>query len=69
MESRVAVLETIARNTESALAEIRSELRGMRTSIDAELRDIRAAQARDFRWMLAAFAALLGVMAHGFHWF
>jgi len=57
MEARVAVLETMARSTEAALADIR-----------AELRDIRSAQARDFRWMLAAFAALLGVMAHGFHW-
>lgn len=59
--SRVAVLEQIARNTETILSEIRSELREVRTEARA-----------DFRWlmgvMLGGLASLAGVMAHGFHW-
>jgi len=61
MPSRVAVLEEIARNTETMLAEIR-----------ADIREVRDAQRGDFRWMMTVWisgmAALLAVMAHGFHW-
>ena len=56
-EPRVAVLEQIARNTETSLAEIHKDIRELRT---------------DNRWllgiMLAGFASMLGVMAKGFHW-
>jgi tRNA threonylcarbamoyladenosine modification (KEOPS) complex Pcc1 subunit len=57
LEPRVAVLEQIARDTAIILAEIR-----------ADIREMRSAMRTDFRWLLAALAALLGVMAHGFHW-
>lgn len=68
MESRVAVLEQIARSTSSSLERIERRL------------DMQAAAQRsDFRWLLgvtlAGFATLLGAygtllaaMAHGFHW-
>jgi hypothetical protein len=56
------VLEEIARNTSVALTEIR-----------ADVRELRQETHRDFRWvlgiLLGAWASLLGVMAHGFHWF
>jgi hypothetical protein len=72
LPSRVAVLEQIARTTEAALARI-----------EVRLDRIEARQADDFRFlvrlqitlitvtitlMLAGFATLGGVMAHGFHW-
>jgi hypothetical protein len=61
METRVAVLEQIARTTAASLERI--ELR-----LDAASMDQRS----DFRWllgmMLGTAGALLGVMAHGFHW-
>ena len=61
MESRVAVLEQIARATTASLE--RS---------DRRLDIIEREQRADFRWLLglilAQTGALLGVMAHGFHW-
>jgi hypothetical protein len=59
LSSRVAVLEQIARDTATALADIRTELRGLRTELREDLRDIRQAQRSDFRW-------LLGIMLGGF---
>ena len=61
IESRTAVLEQIARSTEAILGEMRTDIR-----------EIRVQQDRDFRWLLGLYlagtAAILGVMAHGFHW-
>jgi hypothetical protein len=75
MESRVAVLEQIARTTTAALERIE---RGMDAQ-KSERRALAAEHRADFRWllgvmlagfatMLGAFGAMLGVMAHGFHW-
>jgi hypothetical protein len=75
MESRVAVLEQIARTTTAALDRIERRLDSVDRRIDAMVSDQRA----DFRWlvgimlggfgaMLGGSGALLGVMAHGFHW-
>ena len=68
METRVAVLEQIARTTAASLERIECRLDAVSTD-----------QRSDFRWLLgmmlgatgtvlAALAGLLGVMAHGFHW-
>jgi hypothetical protein len=61
MESRVAVLEQIARATTATL-----------DRIDRRLGSVLAEQRSHFRWllgiMLGGFGAMLGVMAHGFHW-
>jgi hypothetical protein len=55
--ARVAVLEQIARSTAVTLGEMHKDIRELRT---------------DMRWllsiMLGGFAAMLGEMAHGFHW-
>ena len=75
MESRVAVLEEIARNTAATLARIERRLDSMDRRIDG----LGATQRADFRWLvgimfggfsatIAGFATMLGVMAHGFHW-
>jgi hypothetical protein len=57
ISSRVAVLEQIARSTASELGEIHKDIRELCT---------------DNRWlmgiMLGGFIAILGAVAHGFHW-
>ncbi len=61
MESRVAVLQQIARTTTASLERIEQRM-------DPLAADHRA----DFRWLrgirLGGFGALLGAMAHGFPW-
>jgi hypothetical protein len=57
MEARVAKLESDMGHVMTTLTEIRTDIREVK-------KDARA----DFRWMLAGFAALLGVMAKGFGW-
>jgi hypothetical protein len=68
METRVAVLEQLARTTTSSLERLERRM-------DLVVADQRS----DFRWMvgimlggfsvmLGGFGAMLGVMAHGFHW-
>lgn len=75
MESRVAVLEQIARTTNATLERMERRL----DLIGVEFRASVAEQRADFRWllgimlagfgtMIGLFAGLLGVMAHGFHW-
>ena len=93
MESRVAVLEQIARNTVASLERIERRfdtvdrrfetLDGRYSSrfdtvdrrfdtLDRRIDGLTAEHRRDFRWligmMLGGFGAMLGVMAHGFHW-
>lgn len=59
---RLAVLEEIAKNTKATLERI-----------DRRLDAIETNQRTDFRWLLGiilgGYVGLLGVMAHGFHWF
>ena len=68
MESRVAVLEQIARDTAASLERIERRLDGL----DRRMDGLAGEQHRDFRWligmMLGTTGALLGVMVHGFHW-
>ncbi len=79
LEARVAVLEQIARSTAAAIDRIERRLETMdvahRAAIDRlerRIEAIEAAHRADFRWLLGimfgAWASLLGVMAHGFHW-
>jgi hypothetical protein len=75
MESRVAVLEEIARNTALTLTRIERRLDAVDQRFDVQ----SATQRADFCWLvgimfggfsatIAGFATMLGVMAHGFHW-
>jgi len=82
MESRVAVLEQIARTMASGLERIdrRFDATDRRLEVIDRRFDAFSAEHRaDFRWllgvvlggfaaMLGGFGAMLGVMAHGFHW-
>jgi hypothetical protein len=68
MESRVAVLEQIARDTARALDRIERRMDGLDRRIDTLAHEHHA----EFRWLLGMIlgttGAMLGVMAHGFHW-
>ena len=79
MESRVAILEQIARSTVASLERIERRLDSLDTrtsawfdTIDRRFDLVDTAYRGDFRWllgiMLGGFGALLGVMAHGFRW-
>jgi hypothetical protein len=68
IETRVAVLEQIARGTEASILRL-----------ERSIERIAARQVTDFRWIISllglvvgggitGFATLLGVMAHGFKW-
>ena len=75
MEARVAVLESIAQTTASAIERLDRSMERLERRMDA----LAAEQRTDFRWllgimlggfvtMLGAMAGLLAAMAHGFHW-
>lgn len=75
MESRVPVLEQIARMTTAGLERIERRMDAQ----TAEIRALSAEHRADFRWllgvmlagfatMLGAFGTMLAAMAHGFHW-
>ena len=82
MESRVAVLEQIARNTSATLERLERRFEAIDRrfeSIDRRIDILTSEHRADFRWllgvmlggfgaMLGGFGAMLGVMAHGFHW-
>jgi hypothetical protein len=82
MESRVAVLEQIARSLLSGQERIERRFDVVDRRFDAVDRRVDilgAKQNADFRWllgiilggfgaMLGGFSAVLGVVAHGFHW-
>jgi hypothetical protein len=82
MESRVAVLEQIARSATASSERIERRFDAVDRRFDVMERRFDALSAEyraDFRWllgimlggfgaMLGGFGAMLGVMAHGFHW-
>lgn len=83
MEARVAVLETLAAQTLTTLAEMRkeihdfrSEVRGdlhdLRTELRTEVRDLRRIHDRDFRITFGAIitttVGLAALIAHVAHW-
>ena len=84
MEARVAVLEQIAKQTSETLADIRTDLAGIRADLRTDLTAIRAdsktgfeaardRHERDFRITVGAIITvalgLAALMAKGFHWY
>lgn len=79
MESRVAILEQIARTTSATLDRMERRMDLMSGEMSAEIRAMATDHHADFRWLLGVMLAgfgtmigllggLLGEMAHGFHW-
>jgi septal ring factor EnvC (AmiA/AmiB activator) len=59
-------------NIKEAIGEAKESSRSLKEAIDEikkDLRDMRKTQKADFLWLLGAFAAMFGIMAHGFRWF
>jgi len=69
IDRRVAVLEQIARDTATALQDIRAELRQLRSDMNTEIRELR----RELRWllrlMIGGFVGTWALLGHGSHWF
>jgi hypothetical protein len=79
MESRVAVLERIAEQTDATLRDIRSELRDfriemreLRQDMHAGLNEVRRVHERDFRLTFGALIAtavgVASLIARSVHW-
>ncbi len=75
MESRVTALEHLARSTAATLERIERKFDAIDRRfevIDRRIDALASEHRADFRWllgvMLGGFGAMLGVMAHGFHW-
>lgn len=72
LRPRVAVLEEVTRGTRAVLERIERRLDAMETRLDQQMRTLDQNARSDFRWLLGTTlgwgAALLAVMAHGFHW-
>ena len=79
-DERIAVLETTSAHISEALSRIENKLAALDTKIDNGMTnlnnklDSRFDKLNDrmwvqFYWMIASYAGLLAVMAHGFHWF
>jgi hypothetical protein len=68
MESCVAVLGQISRTTSASLERIERRLDMLAASQQADLRWLLGITLGGFGVMLGGYCALLGVMAHGFHW-
>jgi hypothetical protein len=68
MESRVAVLEQIARTTTVSLERIERRLDAQAATQRSDFRWLLGVVLAGFATMLGAYGAMLGAMAHGFHW-
>lgn len=75
MESRVAVLEQIARETTASFGRIErrldahaADLRALAAEHRAEFRCLMGVMLAGFSTLLGAIGAILGVMAHTLHW-
>ena len=72
LDARVAVLEEIAAATRQTLQEIRDDIRELHGELNRRLDRVDGQMCRNFHWLLGitlgGFVALLGTMAHGFHW-
>jgi hypothetical protein len=83
IESRIAVLEQIAGTTAATLADIRTDLREIRTRQETDFRTLVERGDRHFQALLTrgdrqfysllgiyltGTAAILGLLAHSFHW-
>lgn len=71
-QTKVAVLEEIARSTKDALGRIERRMDALDKRVDDGLREVRSAQHTQLYWTLGVtlggFAGLLGAMARGFGW-
>ena len=79
MEAQRAETRALQERMERGMEAQRTETRALQERLERRIDLLAAAQRSDFRWllgimlagfttMLGAFGAMLGVIAHGFHW-
>jgi hypothetical protein len=68
METRVALLEQIARTTTASLERIERRLDMQADTQRSDVRWLLGVILAGFATMLGAYGAMLAAMAHGFHW-
>lgn len=68
METRVAVLEQMARTTAASRDRLERRMDLLATDQRSDFRWLVGIMLGGFSVMLGGFGAMLGVMAHGFHW-
>ena len=68
METQVSLLEQIARITTASLERIERRLEVQAAAQRADFRRLLGVILAGFATKLGAYGALLGTMAHGFHW-
>jgi hypothetical protein len=67
-EIMMAVLEEIARSTKAALERIERRLDAIEGSARSDFRWLLGIALGGYTTLLGLMLALLGVVAHGFHW-
>jgi hypothetical protein len=67
-DRRVAVLERIAQDTATALADIRAELRGLRTDFHSDIQQLRGETIAEARSMRADLSAEIRLLRGDFRW-
>ncbi|MEK6880068.1 MAG: hypothetical protein AABY22_10690 [Nanoarchaeota archaeon] len=78
-DERMAVLETTINHVNITLEDIKNSINRLNNKMEDGFNmlnnkiDIRCDKLNDrlwtlFFWMIGGFAAILGIMAHGFHW-
>ena len=68
-DERIAVLENTSAHILDSLARIENRLTTLDADIKSGFKDVNNRMWSNFVWTISALAALLAVMAHGFHWF
>jgi len=68
METRVSLLEQIARTTTASLERIERRLDMQAATQRSDVRWLLGVILAGFATMLGAYGAMLAAMAHGFHW-
>ncbi len=68
MESRVAVLEQIARTTTASLERIERRLDMQAAAQRSDFRWLLGVMLAGFTTLLGAYGAMLAAMVHGVHW-
>jgi hypothetical protein len=68
METRVSLLEQVARTTTASLERIERRLEMQAAAQRADFRRLLGVILAGFATMLGAYRALPGAMADGFHW-
>ena len=68
VETRVAVLEQIARTNTASLERLERRVDALAAEQRADFRWLVGIMLGGFATMIGGFGAMLAVMAHGFHW-